>query len=33
VSGSPRMGPGADPEPAKNLSADKSADGIADIDL
>ena len=33
TSGSPRMGPGTDPERAKNLTADKSADGIALIDL
>ena len=33
TSGSPRMGPGADPERAKSLKADKSADGIAIVDL
>jgi YVTN family beta-propeller protein len=33
TSGSPRMGPGADPERAKSLTVDKSADGIAIIDL
>lgn len=33
TSGSPRMGPGADRERAKSLVADKSADGIAVIDL
>lgn len=33
TSGSPRMGPGADPERAKSLVADKSADGIAVVDL
>lgn len=32
LSGSPRLGPGADPERAKSLVADKSADGIAIID-
>lgn len=32
VSGSPRMGPGADPERAKDAKADKSADGIVVID-
>jgi YVTN family beta-propeller protein len=32
VSGSPRLGPGADPERAKDLKADKSADGIAVVD-
>jgi YVTN family beta-propeller protein len=32
VSGSPRLGPGADPERARNAKADKSADGIAAID-
>jgi YVTN family beta-propeller protein len=32
VSGSPRMGPGADPERARNIKADKSADGIVVID-
>ena len=33
TSGSPRLGPGADPERAKSMAADKSADGIAMIDL
>lgn len=33
TSGSPRMGPGADPERARSAVADKSADGIAIIDL
>jgi YVTN family beta-propeller protein len=33
TSGSPRMGPGTDPERAKSMSADKSADGIAVVDL
>lgn len=33
TSGSPRMGPGTDPERAKSLTADKSADGIAIVDL
>jgi YVTN family beta-propeller protein len=33
TSGSPRMGPGSDPERAGSLTADKSADGIAVIDL
>jgi YVTN family beta-propeller protein len=32
VSGSPRLGPGADPERARNAKADKSADGIAVLD-
>jgi len=32
LSGSPRMGPGADPERARDLKADKSADGIAVVD-
>lgn len=32
VSGSPRLGPGADPERAKDQKADKSADGIAIVD-
>ena len=32
LSGSPRMGPGADPERAKGLVADKSADGIGLVD-
>ena len=33
TSGSPRMGPGADPDRAKGSGADKAADGIAVIDL
>lgn len=33
TSGSPRMGPGADPERATSLTADKSADGVAIVDL
>jgi len=33
TSGSPRLGPGTDPERAKSLVADKSADGIAIVDL
>ena len=33
TSGSPRMGPGADPERAKSEAPDKSADGIMIIDL
>lgn len=33
TSGSPRMGPGADPERARSAVADKSADGIAVVDL
>lgn len=33
TSGSPRFGPGADPERAANAKADKSADGIAIVDL
>src|SRR4051794_20016533 len=33
LSGSPRLGPGADPERAKDAKADKSADGIGVIDL
>lgn len=33
VSGSPRLGPGVDPDRAKSLKADKSADGIAVIDV
>lgn len=32
VSGSPRMGPGADPERAREMKADKAADGIAIAD-
>lgn len=32
VSGSPRLGPGVDPERAKSLMADKAADGIAILD-
>lgn len=32
LSGSPRMGPGADPERAHSLKADKSADGIAVVE-
>src|SRR4051812_43430058 len=32
TSGSPRMGPGVDPERAKSQTADKSADGIAVVD-
>lgn len=33
LSGSPRLGPGADPERARNSKADKSADGIGVVDL
>src|SRR4051812_105759 len=33
TSGSPRMGPGADPDRAASQTADKSADGIAVLDL
>jgi len=33
TSGSPRQGPGADPEHARSPQADKSADGLAVIDL
>lgn len=33
VSGSPRMGPGADPERARTLKADKAADGVAVVPL
>lgn len=33
VSGSPRLGPGADPERARTLKADKAADGVAVIDV
>ncbi|HTO03431.1 MAG TPA: hypothetical protein VL069_07005, partial [Opitutus sp.] len=33
TSGSPRLGPGADPERAKDEKVDKSADGIAVVDL
>src|SRR5690606_32426008 len=32
LSGSPRMGPGADPERARTVKADKSADGIGIVD-
>lgn len=32
LSGSPRLGPGADPERARDVKADKSADGIAVLD-
>jgi YVTN family beta-propeller protein len=32
VSGSPRLGPGADPERARSAKADKSADGIVVVD-
>src|SRR5437868_1193274 len=33
VSGSPRMGPGVDPQRALNEKPDKSADGIAVVDI
>lgn len=33
VSGSPRLGPGVDPERGKSVPSDKSADGIAIIDV
>src|SRR5688572_2190482 len=32
LSGSPRLGPGADPERARTANADKSADGIGVLD-
>jgi YVTN family beta-propeller protein len=33
LSGSPRLGPGADPERARSQKADRSADGIAVVDV